>query len=136
MATAVSARPTGPPPKAKRPIPPTLQTTNGTSSHGSSSPSLSSKRPPTGFKQPPNAGISGSNGNTTPNGTGPRLVRRKDSHKVIEANKPRPSKASSTDNPIAEKRPLKKILEPYGMLGRNMMEGRDLQAQLNPPHTC
>lgn len=114
MATAVSVRPAGPPSKPKRPAPPALQTgANGTTSYSSPSPSLSSKRPPSGYKHPPSASTAGSNGIATPNGTASRLVRRKDSQKTGDAGKPRPGKSGPSDTGPGDKRIVKKIMEPY-----------------------
>ena len=116
MATAVSARPAAPATKVKRPVPPALQTApNGAGPHSSASPSLSSKRPPSGFKHPPGAGLNGSGGHATPNGTAPRPNRRKDSQqKPAESSKPRLSKSGTNEVLGGERRPSKKILEPYG----------------------
>ena len=117
MATTVAARPTAPLSKPKRPAPPAVQTTpNGIGSHSSPSPSLSSKRPPSGFKHPPGAGPTINGGHATSNGTGPRLNRRKESQqKTADGNKPRLGKVGTNEGAATERRPTKKITEPYGM---------------------
>ena len=78
MATAVASKPSAPHQKMKRPPLPAVQT-NGVHSHQSSpSPSMSTKRPPSGsgFKQPPPATIAnGANGNV--NGLASRLGNRR-----------------------------------------------------------
>lgn len=118
MATAIATKPAPPHQKMKRPPPPLVQTSvNGTrSSQSSPSPSLSSKRPPPGFKLPQSATtINGVNGGV--NGVGPRSSnRRKDSQKPgdIPARQNRSGKSAQVDGHI-ERRPLKKMFEPYGM---------------------
>lgn len=78
MATAVASKPSAPHQKMKRPPLPAVQT-NGIHSHQSSpSPSISTKRPPsgTGFKHPPPAPMAnGINGNV--NGMASRLSNRR-----------------------------------------------------------
>ena len=78
MATAVASKPSAPHQKIKRPPLPAVQT-NGVHSHQSSpSPSMSTKRPPSGsgFKQPPPATTANSvNGNV--NGLASRLGNRR-----------------------------------------------------------
>ena len=117
MATAVSARPAGPPSnKVKRPVPPALQTApNGIGSQSSPSPSLSSKRPPSGYKHPPSAGIITNGGHATPNSSVARSNRRKDSQKIVDGNRPRLNKTSTSEIMNGERRPSKKIQEPFGM---------------------
>ena len=78
MATAVASKPSAPHHKMKRPPLPAVQT-NGVHSHQSSpSPSMSTKRPPSGsgFKQPPpTTAANGVNGNV--NGLASRLGNRR-----------------------------------------------------------
>lgn len=116
MATAVSVRPAAPVSKVKRPVPPALQTTsNGITSRSSPSPSLSTKRPPSGQKHPPFAGYNSNGGHAILNGSGPRLNKRKDSQqKPAEGNKPRLGKAGPNEMANGERRPSKKVVEPYG----------------------
>ncbi|MCJ1387397.1 Transcription factor spt20 [Xylographa bjoerkii] len=117
MATAVSARPAPMPQKIKRPPPPMVTTSmNGVkSSHSSPSPSLSSKRPPTGFKHPPNT--STTNGvNSTANGSGPRISnRRRDSQRPSDINRPpRSARLGTGDGGHNDRRASKRMPEPYG----------------------
>jgi len=118
MATAIATKPAPPHQKMKRPPPPTVQTSvNGArSSQSSPSPSLSSKRPPSGFKHPPGAGAaSGMNGNV--NGVAPRLSnRRRDSQKPgdIQGRQNRSGKAGQADSHL-DRKSLKRMAEPYGM---------------------
>ena len=115
MATAVSARPPAPLQKVKKPAPPALQTApNGSSSQQSPSPSLANKRPPSGFAHPGSAGLA--NGTGTPNGATPRLsTRRKDSQKVAENAKGK-ARVGTGDVGQIDRRPAKKVIEPYGKL--------------------
>ncbi len=118
MATAIATKPAPPHQKMKRPPPPTVQTSvNGVrSSQSSPSPSLSSKRLPSGFKHPPSAGTAnGMNGNV--NGVAPRLSnRRRDSQKPgdIPGRQNRSGKAGQVDNHL-ERKSQKRMSEPYGM---------------------
>ena len=116
MAAVISARPTLPQQKMKRPPPPSVQTTvNGVkSSRPSLSPSLSSKRPPPGFKQPSSAIVAnGVNGVT--NGTASRSsVRRKESQKPGDISI-RPSRNVRNGPGEANKTATKRLPEPYGV---------------------
>lgn len=120
MTTAVSARPVPAPQKIKRPPPPMVQTSmNGAkSSQSSPSPSLSSKRPPPGFKQPPGTALTnGPNGTTV--GAAPRSSnRRRDSQRPGDsmARPPRSARSGPGDNTHGDKKTSKRIPEPYGML--------------------
>lgn len=117
MAAVTSARPLGPTPKPKRPLPPALHTTtNGIHLTSSPSPSLSSKRLPPGSQVPLSAGANSLNGNMTPNGMGQRVMRRKDSQKFGEGNKPRIGRPPLETTNSSIVRPLKRPSEPFGMM--------------------
>lgn len=78
MATAVASKPSAPHHKMKRPPLPAVQTNGVHSRQSSPSPSMSTKRPPSGsgFKQPPPAAMAnGVNGNV--NGLASRLGNRR-----------------------------------------------------------
>ncbi|KAI4150834.1 MAG: hypothetical protein LQ340_003876 [Diploschistes diacapsis] len=141
MATAVSVRPAAPVSKVKRPVPPALQTTsNGITSRSSPSPSLSTKRPPSGQKHPPFAGYNSNGGHAILNGSGPRLNKRKDSQqKPAEGNKPRLGKAGPNEMANGERRPSKKVVEPYVrsasyMLKKYRKSAPSLILHLHPTH--
>ncbi|MCJ1397298.1 Transcription factor spt20 [Xylographa trunciseda] len=142
MATAVSARPAPPPQKIKRPPPPMVQTSmNGVkSSHSSPSPSLSSKRPPNGFKHPPNTpATNGVNG--TANGSGPRISnRRRDSQRPSDINRPpRSARLGTIDGGHSDRRVSKRMPEPYVkttayMLKKYRKAAPSLILHLHPTH--
>ena len=117
MATAIATKPAPPHQKIKRPPAPAVSASlNGVkSSQSSPSPSLSSKRPPSGFKHPSSASTAnGMNGNV--NGVGPRLSnRRRDSQKPgeIQGRQIRSGKAGQVDIHL-DKKSLKRMSEPYG----------------------
>ncbi|MCJ1434366.1 Transcription factor spt20 [Xylographa pallens] len=142
MATAVSARPAPPLQKIKRPPPPMVQTSmNGAkSSHSSPSPSLSSKRPPTGFKHPPNTPAT--NGvNSTVNGSGPRISnRRRDSQRPSDITRPpRSARLGTGDGGHNDRRASKRMPEPYVkttayMLKKYRKAAPSLILHLHPTH--
>ena len=109
MATAVASKPSAPHQKMKRPPLPAVQT-NGVHSHQSSpSPSMSTKRPPSGsgFKQPPPAPIAnGVNGNV--NGLASRLGNRR-----REPQKPGDVRSNRNGKGLDGQRILKTIPVPY-----------------------
>lgn len=116
MATALATKPAPPHQKMKRPPPPVQTALNGVrSSHSSPSPSLSSKRPPPGFKQPPSAlVVNGVNGNI--NGGGQRSSnRRRDSQKLGDSSGrlARPGKTGQGEGTL-DRRLQKRKPEPYG----------------------
>ncbi|MCJ1305566.1 Transcription factor spt20 [Hypocenomyce scalaris] len=119
MATAVATKPAPMPQKMKRPPPPSVQTgVNGVkSSQSSPSPSLSSKRPPSGTKLPPSsATMDGVNGGA--NGSVPRISNRR-----REPQKPgdiqgrpyaiRGSKGTHGSGSSLDRRSAKRLPEPY-----------------------
>ena len=118
MAAVIPARSALSQQKLKRPPLPAVQTTiNGAKSlHSSPSPSLGSKRPPSGFKHPPAAStVNGANGPI--NGTASRSsVRRKDSQKPgdMSARQARSAKGGPGDGLHIDKRATKRMPEPYG----------------------
>lgn len=104
--------------RMKRPPPPSVQTSlNGTkSSHSSPSPSLSSKRPPPGVKQP--LATASTNG-TIVNGTGPRLSgrQRRESQRPgdVHARQGRNNgRTGSIDGQIVDRKSVKRLPEPLG----------------------
>ncbi|KAF6217932.1 hypothetical protein HO133_006344 [Letharia lupina] len=109
MATAVASKPSAPHQKMKRPPLPAVQT-NGVQSHQSSlSPSMSTKRPPSGssFKQPPPAPIAnGVNGNV--NALASRLSNRR-----RETQKPGDSRSNRSGKGLDGQRVPKTIPAPY-----------------------
>lgn len=117
MATAIATKPAPPPSthKIRRPPPPVQTPLNGArSSQSSPSPSLSSKRPVAGFKQPPPA-IPTSGPSTNVNGTGPRTSnRRRDSQRPgdISARQNRNGKTGPQE--ALDRRLQKRKPEPYG----------------------
>lgn len=117
MATAVATTATPPHQKIKRPPPPVQTTVNGVrSSQSSPSPSVSSHRPPPGFKHPTNATvISGINGSV--NGGVPRSSnRRRDSHKPtdVHGRLVRTGKNGQGES-VQDRRSQKRKPEPYSM---------------------
>ena len=118
MATTVSVRPV-PVQKMKRPPLPMVQTSmNGVkSSQSSPSPSLSSKRPPPGFKHPPNvATTNGASG--TPNAAGPRISnRRKESQRPGDSisRPPRSARLGTGDGAHTDRKFSKRMPEPHGI---------------------
>ena len=109
MATAVASKPSAPHQKMKRPPLPAVQT-NGVHSHQSSpSPSMSTKRPPSGsgFKQPPPTTVAnGVNGNV--NGLAPRLGNRR-----RELQKPGDVRSNRNGKGIDGQKVQKTIPAPY-----------------------
>ena len=109
MATAVASKPSAPHQKMKRPPLPAVQT-NGVHSHQSSpSPSMSTKRPPSGsgFKQPPPANMAnGVNGNV--NGLASRLGNRR-----RDPQKPGDVRINRSGKGIDGQKVLKTIPAPY-----------------------
>lgn len=117
MATAVATKAAPPHQKIKRPPHPVQTTVNGVrSSQSSPSPSVSSQRPPSGFKYPPNATvINGINGNV--NGGGPRSSnRRRDSQKPTDLHGRliRTGKNGQGES-VQDRRSQKRKPEPYSM---------------------
>ena len=119
MATAIATKPTAPHQKIKRPPPPLVQT-NPIGANGFSQPSplpsISSKRPPSGFKHPPitNA-VNGVNGPV--NGGGPRISnRRRESHKPGDPQgRPiRSGKGLHSEGFVLDRKSIKRMPEPYG----------------------
>ena len=109
MATAVASKPSAPHQKMKRPPLPAVQT-NGVHSHQSSpSPSMSTKRPPSGsgFKQPSPATVAnGVNGNV--NGLASRLGNRR-----REVQKPGDVRSNRNGKGIDGQKVPKTIPAPY-----------------------
>ena len=117
MATAVATKAAPPHQKIKRPPPPVQTTVNGVrSSQSSPSPSVSSQRPPSGFKHPTNATvINGINGSV--NGGGQRSSnRRRDSHKPTDLHGRliRTGKNGQGES-VQDRRSQKRKPEPYSM---------------------
>ena len=120
MATAVSARPAPPTQhqKLKRPPPSAVQTSiNGVkSSQSSPSPSLSSKRPPSGFQHPQKPGATG--GSISANLAAARAGNRRRESQKPGDNGGRPSrtgKGAAGEGMNGERRTGKRICEPLGI---------------------
>lgn len=111
MATSIATKPVAPhQQKMKRPPLPAVQTNGVQSSQSSPSPSMSAKRPPSGFKAPPPAPTVNGGGSSV-NGTGPRLSqRRKDSQR------PGDIIGRSRTGKDGERKVVKRIPEPFGTL--------------------
>ena len=115
MATAVATKSAPLHQKIKRPPPPAVQTAmNGVRSLQSSpSPSLSSKRPPSSFKQPPTPNsVNGINGAAS--GAGPRVSnRRRESQRPgdVQLRQFRGGKSAQSD---LDQR-ARSMPQPYGM---------------------
>ena len=123
MATALATKPPPPHQKMKRPPPPVQTAVNGVrSSHSSPSPSISSKRPPSGFKHAPGTtainGVNGVSGTTGVNGVSGNINggaqrssnRRRDSQKLgdLQGRQSRPGKMGQGDAKSQKRKP-----EPY-----------------------
>lgn len=123
MATALATKPPPPLQKMKRPPPPVQTAVNGArSSHSSPSPSISSKRPPSGFKHASSStainGVNGINGINGVNGVNGNMNggiqrssnRRRDSQKLgdLQGRQGRPGKAGQGDAKLQRRKP-----EPY-----------------------
>lgn len=134
MATAVATKASAPHPKMKRPPPPSVQT-NGVYSHQSSpSPSLSSKRPASGFNQPPpTPTINGVNGNSV-NAMSSRVSNRR-----RESQKPGDIRPNRNGKPDGERRIPKRMSEPYVktqsyILKKYRKQSPSLIIHLHPTH--
>lgn len=111
----------------KRPPPPPIQTTVNGVHPGrlSTSPSLSSKRPPSGPKQPP--GSAAAINNAKVNSVGSRASNRQrqksgDSHMRTSRNNSFAGRIAGLDMLDQDRRKLKKLPpQPYGMLGECCM---------------
>lgn len=119
MATALATKPAPPLPnhKIRRPPPPVQTPVNGVrSSQSSPSPSLSSKRPVAGFKQPPPA-MPASGPSTNVNGGGPRTSnRRRDSQRPGDISGRQNRNGKSGPQEGLDRRLQKRKPEPYGTI--------------------
>lgn len=116
MATAIATKPPPLHQKIKRPPAPVQTAINGNkSSQSSPSPSVSSKRPSSSFKQPPNA-TNGMGPVAAVNGGGPRLSnRRKDPQRPGDVTV-RPTKIGKNGQGEAiDRRAVRRKPEPYGI---------------------
>ena len=139
MATAVAAKPSAPHQKMKRPPLPTVQTNGVPSSQSPPSPSLSTKRPPNGFKQPPTApAANGVNGgiNGGINGTAPRLTnRRKDPQKPGDGRPSRNVKPGQDgDRRVPKRRPEPHVKTQSYILQKYRKASPSLIIHLHPTH--
>ena len=115
MATAIATKPAPPHQKIKRP-PPLVQTgVNGAkSSQSSPSPSLSSKRPPSSFKQPSITANSSVSNVSVNGGVSRQGNRRRESQKPGDATGRQVRGGKNGQAEGADRKSLKRKPEPYG----------------------